>query len=200
MFDEPYLGGTCFPETKEGDEPLSYKEYVLYDMTLNKGDHYAAFTDLCENYSCLDVFKVLHTSYIEIAGEQCKMMYVCTKYEEEYESDMPYTWYYPIIEGVGIVKSGCLNFLTIEGHKNTGMMFWKCFERILDMEGNVLYCGPNYDDRLDALSYGSFVSKVESVNGAEVSDAPIYDILGRQIANPTPGQLYIQAGKKHIAK
>ncbi len=55
-------------------------------------------------------------------------------------------------------------------------------------------------ERLDAISYGSFVSKVESVNGAEVSDAPIYDILGRQIANPAPGQLYIQAGKKHIAK
>lgn len=31
-------------------------------------------------------------------------------------------------------------------------------------------------------------------------DAPRYDILGRRITSPAPGQLYIRAGKKHIAK
>ncbi|MDE6740782.1 MAG: hypothetical protein K2J58_00450 [Muribaculaceae bacterium] len=201
IFGDTILGGTHIPETDEEDEQLSYREHVLYDMTLNEGDRYTAFSELMEDNSGLETFKVLHTSYIDIGGEECRMMYVCTESEEEYmDSDLPYTWFHPIIEGVGIVESGCLNFLTIEGHKNTGMMYWKCFERILDMEGNVLYRGPDYDDRLDALTYGSFVTEVDTVEAAEVTDDSIYDILGRRIANPAPGQLYIQGGKKHIAK
>ena len=201
VFGNPILKGTHIPETEEGDEPLSYREYVLYDMTQNEGDRYTAFTDLMEDFSELDVFKVLHTSYIDIGGEECKMMYVCTGAEEEYmDSDLPYTSFHPIIEGVGIVESGCLNFLTIIGHQNTGFWFNKCFERIFDMEGNVLYRGPYYDDRLDALTYGSFVSEVETVESPEASDPTLYDILGRRITEPLPGQLYIQGGKKRIAK
>ena len=42
-----------------------------------------------------------------------------------------------------------------------------------------------------------------SIEDASVSKddgvAPIYDMMGRRIAHPVPGQLYIQAGKKHMA-
>ena len=199
-FGNPRLGGTWFPTQEEGSEPLSYKEYVLYDMNLNEGDHYTAFTDLTENGATLDTFNVLHTSFVDVAGEKCKIMYVCDSIEEEYDDDVPYDWYHPIVEGIGIVESGCLNYLSIEGHKNTGMWYHKCFERFFDIDGNVLYYGPNYDDRLDALNYGSFVSEVNEVKDTEMSEAPLYDILGRRIANPAPGQLYIQGGKKRIAK
>ena len=53
-------------------------------------------------------------------------MYVCDSIEEEYDDDFPYDWYHPIVEGIGIVESGCLNYLSIEGHKNTGMWYHKC--------------------------------------------------------------------------
>ena len=35
---------------------------------------------------------------------------------------------------------------------------------------------------------------------SEEKVAPIYDILGRRILAPVPGQLYIQNGRKHIAR
>ena len=41
-----------------------------------------------------------------------------------------------------------------------------------------------------------------SIEDASVSkdvDAPIYDLMGRRIGHPAPGQLYIQAGRKHMA-
>ena len=44
-----------------------------------------------------------------------------------------------------------------------------------------------------------YVSEIRQMVGT-AEDAPLYDILGRRIANPAPGQLYIQDGKKHIAK
>lgn len=197
FFGKPCLGGTQFPAS---DEPLSYEEHVLYDMTLNEGEYYTAFTDLTENGSNLDTFKVLHTSIIDINGDECKIMYVCTADEEKIADDMPYSWFHAIVEGIGILDSGSLNYVSIEGHKNTGMWYRKCFERIFDMEGNVLYCGPGYDDRLNALTYGSFVSEVKTVNTAKTENDVIYDILGRRIFQPAPGQLYIQSGKKHIAK
>ena len=35
---------------------------------------------------------------------------------------------------------------------------------------------------------------------ADDADAPMFNVLGQQIRNPHPGQIYIQNGKKHIAK
>ena len=53
-------------------------------------------------------------------------------------------------------------------------------------------------NRMDAYM-DPYVSEIRQMVGA-AEDAPLYDILGRRIANPAPGQLYIQGGKKHIAK
>ncbi|MDE5849600.1 MAG: hypothetical protein K2H38_05620 [Muribaculaceae bacterium] len=53
--------------------------------------------------------------------------------------------------------------------------------------------------RMDEYMSGIDLSGVKPLSDDEES-APIYDILGRRITEPTPGQLYIQSGKKHIAK
>ena len=53
--------------------------------------------------------------------------------------------------------------------------------------------------RMDEYMSGIDLSGVKSLSGEEES-APIYDILGRRITEPVSGQLYIQDGKKHIAR
>ena len=45
-----------------------------------------------------------------------------------------------------------------------------------------------------------YVSEIRQIVEQPESDAPLYDILGRRISAPAPGQLYIQRGKKHIAR
>ena len=73
--------------------------------------------------------------------------------------------------------------------------------RVFDMDGNAIFNaidGISYDD----LHYGAFGNQntVDFLDKDCRYDDPLYDILGRRIANPAPGQLYIQGGKKHIAK
>ncbi|MDE6379440.1 MAG: hypothetical protein K2L11_03135, partial [Muribaculaceae bacterium] len=46
----------------------------------------------------------------------------------------------------------------------------------------------------------SYLSDVRALKADREDDAPIYDMLGRRISTPAPGQLYIQGGKKYIAK
>lgn len=54
--------------------------------------------------------------------------------------------------------------------------------------------------RMDEYMSGIDLSEVKSLTSQEEAYAPLYDILGRRIAEPAPGQLYIQGGKKHIAR
>ncbi|MDE7409290.1 MAG: hypothetical protein K2N09_04640 [Muribaculaceae bacterium] len=54
-------------------------------------------------------------------------------------------------------------------------------------------------NRMDEYMSGIDLSGVKSLTSLQ-EDTHIYDILGRRIASPAPGQLYIQGGKKHIAK
>lgn len=51
----------------------------------------------------------------------------------------------------------------------------------------------------DRNRWDAYISGVPSISASN-EVAPCYDILGRRIAQPAPGQLYIQGGKKHIAK
>ena len=46
----------------------------------------------------------------------------------------------------------------------------------------------------------SYLSDVRTLKVENDEDGTIYDMLGRRIAKPAPGQLYIQGGKKHIAR
>lgn len=38
------------------------------------------------------------------------------------------------------------------------------------------------------------------VDGGEDADAPVYDLMGRRVDSPQPGQIYIRAGKKFTVK
>lgn len=53
--------------------------------------------------------------------------------------------------------------------------------------------------RMDEYLSGVDLSEVKTPAGT-AETYPMYDMMGRRILTPAPGQLYIQGGKKHIAK
>ena len=105
---------------------------------------------------------------------------------------------YRIVEGIGIVEYGCLYYAETFDH-TSGNTFYNDFDCYMDQDGNILY-PRDYDKELPGGGLTSSVIGIEAYNAAEACDAPIYDILGRRITAPVPGQLYIQGGRKHIAK
>ena len=193
--DEDYFVGELYVSDSENTMDQSEcREYMLYDFTLNEDDTYTSMSFL-KKTAGLETFKVLNVSSIEIGGENMKVMKVgwvpqYLSYDGDCIAD------YSVIEGVGAVEYGCLNYYEFSDHFTT-IWYWNCFHRLFDMEGNLLYGCDSTDDWID---WGSFVSEVDALKSTEVSDTQVYDMMGRHIAAPAPGQLYIQNGRKHIAR
>lgn len=109
------------------------------------------------------------------------------------------TMCYEMVEGIGIVDYGCLFY--IETHSRHAQNYCYHFLCCTDMDGNVIY---PVDSNIE-LPGGGLPANVNNVIDSDSGDmtnvsGAIYDILGRRILAPAPGQLYIQDGKKHIAK
>ncbi len=127
------------PESFESVSNPECEECLLYDMNVMEGDYYDCMSFI-EELGWNDSFKVLNVSYTEIGDENCKKMYVCWKYNvksfEEY--DKPYYWANPIVEGIGAVDKGCLNYHEFMDYP-TRMYAHNYFCRLLDMGGKVIY-------------------------------------------------------------
>ena len=164
------------------------EEKLLYDFTCKEEETYSGLMLGAE----LD-YKINSIEHVEIDGEEHRLQRV-TVYDDWNEE-----WYEffnePIVEGIGIANNGCLttiNFLDLP----TCPCYNHIFNRLLSTEGKVLY---RSEDMGVDLPLNDFMG-IEDIAEQPESDAPLYDILGRRITNPAPGQLYIQGGKKHIAK
>ncbi len=172
-------------------------EGLLYDFNAEEGSSYAGITQYryYENDPGWYSEGLYHVSSIDTAtvgDEEVKRWNV--RFSLTGEEEMS-TQVFPIVEGIGIVEYGGLFYLETF-YLTSGSNFYNIFNCYMDLDGNVLY--PK--DYTDELPGGGLPSSVASVNPSEIANDAIYDILGRRIANPAPGQLYIQAGKKHIAK
>ncbi len=185
------------PDSFENVSHPNCEECLLYDMNVMEGDYFGCVSFI-ESLGWNDSFKVLNVSYTEIDGEKCKMMYVCTEDKVEYHEtyDTPYYWYHPIVEGIGAVEKGCLNYHEFIDHPSR-MYAHNYFSRLLDMDGRVIY-PIDFDNNHYGIDYGSFnsVEHISSLNATK--DAAMYDVMGRRISSAAPGQLYIQGGKKRI--
>ena len=51
-----------------------------------------------------------------------------------------------------------------------------------------------------SLNFGGQTTGIDVINRTAVADAPIYDLQGRCVMQPVSGQLYIQGGRKFIAR
>lgn len=191
-------GVMYLPETTDPDSnKASYSEYLLYDFNIEENGIYDGISFVVGG-AWSNRFAVLNVSSVDIDGEECKMMYVCPEDRLEYHEtyDTPYYWYQGIVEGIGAVDYGCLNYHEFIDWP-TRLYAHNYFTCLYDMDGNLIY---STDPDYFGFDYGSFVSGVETVEGTAEDNDAIYDILGRRIAEPAPGQLYIQGGKKHIAR
>ncbi len=179
------------PERYKDLESYTLEEKLLYDFTCNVGESYRAF-HLQEEID----YKVKSIDHVEIDGEEHRLLRVAT-YDEWYGEWMDFLKQ-PIVESIGIAGYGCLTIINFLYLPSCPCMH-HIFNRVLSMDGRVLY---RNEEGCTELPVNDFlgVDKIAEITEQPETDVPCYDILGRRIANPAPGQLYIQAGKKHIAK
>ena len=184
----------------ESDSPTDPVEGLLYDFNSVDGSTYEGIAQYrsYENDPGWYYEGWYHVSAADtetVGDEEVKSWYVWFGLTKDEDMDRT-SKVYRIVEGIGIVEYGGLYYLETYDH-TSGHNFYNSFECCLDLDGNIIY--PK--DYNDALPGGGIPSAVESIPAEHrESNAPIYDILGRRIANPAPGQLYIQDGKKHIAR
>lgn len=189
--DDFHLYGPLYiPGKYEPGEDEVLIEIPVYDFTYGQGQSYVGMSFRMEN-SHFSRFTVNHIENIEIEGENHRKISLLPGDSKENK----YWAGEEIVEGVGAIEFGCLNYHELVSRP---AMRWcqNYFNRLLDLKGNVIY-GPN---PIYEIQYDGFLSPndVTVTDQLETIAAPIYDILGRRIVNPVPGQLYIQGGKKYI--
>lgn len=196
---EPLYDSELYTSEEDDLNDIICQEYVIYNFNVKEEDSYSSVSFLYLFGSDLTTFKVLNLSTIEVAGEECKMMYVCREDQVEYQKtyDIPYYWNEPIIEGIGAVNKGCLNYHEFIDWPTCSYAH-HYFSCLFDMDGNVIY-PLDYESNPYVIDYGSFISVGSVTSSATPKDTHMYDMMGRPISNPAPGQIYIQAGKKKIA-
>lgn len=180
------LHGHLYIPNGSDAHPADLEEKLIYDFTCAEGETYLGLT--VNGYSVDEItYKVKSTEFVDIDGEQHRRLLVSP---EEYNENLEL----PMVEGIGIASEyGCLT--TIHIAMPTCPCMDHMFHRVLDMDGKMIYPTNEYVSSIpiDFLGVGSIAGQAEET-------APIYDVFGRRISNPAPGQLYIQGGKKFIGK
>ena len=186
--DSPERQGILYVAGNDHDKYPYLTEEVIYNFNCKEGESYEGitFSGIVEKMT----FSVHSVSTVEIDGESCKRFEIRPVVDAvEWET------VYPVIEGIGAAVEGCLNYHEFFDQP-TYPYAHHALNRVFDTDGNLLYASEDY---WGDIPYGE--NGVESIQHKPVEDnPPIYDILGRRILAPAPGQLYIQNGKKHIAK
>ncbi|MDE7419355.1 MAG: hypothetical protein K2N35_04010 [Muribaculaceae bacterium] len=165
--------------------PADLEEKLLYDFTCKEGDSYNGLH--LTGYEAHEmVYNVKSVESIEIDGEQCRRLLVSPEGYDDFEL--------PMVEGVGIDSEyGCLtsiNFLYLP----TCPCMDHIFNRLLSADGRTVY-----GDESSNIPIIGDLSVVYDITQPSKDYTSIYDIMGRRISTPAPGQLYIQGGKKKIA-
>ena len=190
-------GWEPYPYT-DSDSSTELYEGLLYDFNAEEGSSFegTAMYRYYENdpgWYCEGFYHVASIGSDTVGDEEVKCWNVrFSPALEEYGDTSAMS--YPIVEGIGIVEYGCLYYAETFDH-TSGYNYYNSFNCCMDLDGNILY-PMDYNKELPG---GGLPSSVITTEQPE-SDAPLYDILGRRISAPAPGQLYIQGGKKHIAR
>ena len=176
------LHGHLYIPNGSDAHPADLEEMLIYDFTCKEGESYRG---LVTNGYYVDetTYKVKSAEFIAIDGEQHRCLVVTPEEYNEYLE-------LPMIEGIGIANEyGCLTTINTAMPSRPTMDYM--FSRVLDMYGKEVYRRGEGLSRIPIV--GSIAEQTEEA-------APIYDLYGRRISTPAPGQLYIQGGKKFIGK
>ena len=178
---EIWKGRNYVPTEDFLDYPYLTEE-VIYNFNCEEGDSYEGITYFVGE-AIKQTFTVKSIDRVDIDGEECRRFVLLNVFGVEF----------PVVESVGASMKGCLNY-----HE---FLVWPIIprgyhelNRVFDREGNVIY---TTEEDWEDIPYVS--SGIDAVPDATIEQGtPIYDIMGRRISSPVPGQLYIQDGKKYI--
>ena len=189
-----WFGGRYVPHANS-QSTNGVNEYILYNFNVEEDGYYDGMTYVCD-YAKMCKFIIISENSVEIDGESCRSIEVASI--DPYDVGLMPSHTY--IEGIGAGEYGCLTHHEYDDQR-TGMWMRNYINRVFDMEGNVIFScldGCLYED----LQYGSFSATdgVKAVEASTETATSIYDVLGRRITDPAPGQLYIRNGKKFIGK
>ena len=196
-------GWEPYPYT-DSDSSTELYEGLLYDFNAEEGSSFegTAMYRYYENdpgWYCEGFYHVASIGSDTVGDEEVKCWNVrFSPALEEYGDTSAMS--YPIVEGIGIVEYGCLYYAETFDH-TSGDNYYNSFDCCMDLDGNILY-PQNYNEELPGGGLPSSVITVglDAYKTGDTDAVPLYDILGRRISAPVPGQLYIQDGKKHIAR
>lgn len=183
--------------TPDIPDPDSYRieERVLYDFTCKEGESYTGL-HIDGGWGQEMDYKIMTIEPVEIEGVDHRLLRGAI-YDDWLEAWVDFVDQ-PIVEGIGIAGNGCLTTINFY-HMPTCPCMNHIFNRVLSMDGKVIYRAAEDCVEIPVNDFLG-VDGISEITDQPEKDAPIYDILGRRIAKPAPGQLYIQGGKKHIAK
>jgi len=143
-------GTSCFYGTLfTSDEPEPNEklhDVLLYDFNYEEGNSFTAFSNVKRTGTFVDFHNVSRTTVV-VAGEERTKLRLGA---------------FDVIEGIGPTSYGCLNYN--EYDIPTGVWAHNYFNRLLDLDGNVVYEGPEmYDYKLpDAI-----FSSVGTISGSQ---------------------------------
>jgi len=117
----------------------------------------------------------------------------CSKYSNGYSRDITAAEStLPFAATMGTIKS-----ITLQCKQNSARVKVKSV-KLKKKNGEVLLCNPSVAWNC-TMSDITVTTGINSVKSDVPSDSRIYDLMGRQISNPTKG-IYIRNGKKYIVK
>ncbi|MDE5849599.1 MAG: hypothetical protein K2H38_05615 [Muribaculaceae bacterium] len=184
--------GLYTPDFPELDS-YRIEEKVLYDFTCKEGETYRGVHTGAWGFE-MD-YKVTAIEHVEIDGEEHSLQRIAV-YDDWLEEWVDISD--PIVEGIGIDGYGCLTTISFYSVPTCPCMD-HIFNRVLSTDGRVVYRAENDCTEIPINDLFG-VDGISEITESPESAAPLYDILGRRITAPAPGQLYIQDGKKHIVR
>ena len=168
-------------------KPQYKGEILLYDFGAKVNDVF--LTAGCPNehdpWMDLTEVRVIRADTINVHGISRRRLFLSESYSDEA--------IYCVVEGIGM-KTGM--FHLPQCGPITSSIFYSDYSivNVTDGDGNVIF------DHSDFYLPESGVEEVAMPENGLLKDTRKYDLFGRQIENPARGTIYIQAGRKFVAK
>ncbi len=164
-------------EVQELDETL------IYDFSKQPGESIILPLMYCTRNEENCTFIIEPYDYMDINGKACKVM--------KLEDTPSYKNSFAMIESIGVTTGGSLanfSFDVVSGYSsNESVSCIFNLLRVLDKNQNVIYQSPDYDNwRIETEKM------INPSVSAEIPNVEYYNLQGIKVADPKPGQLYIE--------
>ena len=166
------------------DLELKDTEVVQYDFNLKQGDK----IDMFLPGNGMNTRTIGKTFTADLKGHKVRMQEIL--YEDGVPAPVDNNY---VVEGIGPFSSICLLFVQD--------YIMACNQTIMTLNHvEDKNTGEELINEKD-IEKAILTAKVKEVSdGGGVKDGKIYDIMGREVKNPQPGSVYIQNGRKFVAR